>query len=111
MSLTFSKLRAKLGLKPLEVNAVKKGEYGADDEGNEEVTKGSGVRTQVQHQLTALCVRARVCMHARRAVTHRHGAPPYGHSGDLTVSSFFKFENLALPLWLSGSIRWAERCA
>lgn len=62
MSLTFSKLRAKLGLKPLEVNAVKKGEYGADDEGNEEVTKGSGVRTQVQHQLTAVCVRAHVCV-------------------------------------------------
>lgn len=67
MSLTFSKLRAKLGLKPLEVNAVKKGEYGADDEGNEEVTKGSGVRAQVQHQLTAVCVRARVCVCTRVA--------------------------------------------
>lgn len=30
-TLVFSKLRAKLGLKPLEVNAVKKGECGAED--------------------------------------------------------------------------------
>ena len=35
VSLVLSKLRAKLGLKPLEVNAVKKGECGAEGGGRE----------------------------------------------------------------------------
>ena len=35
VSVVLSKLRAKLGLKPLEVNAVKKGECGAEGDGRE----------------------------------------------------------------------------
>lgn len=74
VSLVLSKLRAKLGLKPLEVNAVKKGECGTEDGGegghlgggersSEGVFEEDGVMAQVQHHLVAMCVYVCVYTH------------------------------------------------
>uniref|UniRef100_A0A452U2H4 Spliceosome associated factor 1, recruiter of U4/U6.U5 tri-snRNP n=1 Tax=Ursus maritimus TaxID=29073 RepID=A0A452U2H4_URSMA len=51
VSLVLSKLRAKLGLKPLEVNAVKKGECGAEDWGEGDHRKGSLKRAKLLEEM------------------------------------------------------------
>lgn len=54
VSLVLSKLRAKLGLKPLEVNAVKKGECGAEDWGEGDHRKGSLKRVGLWHRFSTI---------------------------------------------------------